>query len=209
MFNPIRPIAKKIGEEVVEGLAGKVAPKVTPAAKPTKKLEWGFKGRKDTDIEDIDYLDVLDEISFKTHGSSRRAADAEEILERNWDLINRGATKNKQIKKYVVDTPMRSASGYKHDILSALNWVNDDFRSLERLDVPRELTGKIIYSKFDFPRSQNPKRYEPNASEIKNWKKNWLSYYNDLNASQKELFDVLSENWEGTFEDLLQAVKLI
>jgi hypothetical protein len=170
----IGKIGREIGQEVAEGLAKKAAPVVMPAVK--KPLKWGFKGRKPTDIEDLDYDDD----------------NKQKIIKENWKKLEIGAKKNKYIDEKIKNK--------KYDDTFTLRGVNSQFSHLENLGVPRELTGKILDSKFQVMRG--------NIS-LANFKKGWLRYYNELDDKQKETFDILSNEWDGTIDELVDAAKLL
>lgn len=191
-------IGKEIGKEVAEGLAKKAAPKVVPAAK--KPLEWGFKGRKKTDIEDLDYESLIEE-TYRGPASAlddiekQSIRDVQKQLTRNMKKLERGAKKNKYIANEIDSVGEQ-----------ALDYVNEWLRIFEDIGVPRELTGKMLGSRFnrvDYGGLTN----KITEDTIDTWKKNWLSYYNDLTPAQKETFDALQSGWEGTMSDLLEAVK--
>lgn len=194
-------IGKEIGKEVAEGLAKKATPKVVPAAK--KPLKWGFKGRKETDIQDLDYQHIEDELKFNPNLKKKTLKQYQDDLDLNWDSLVQGATKNKKLKE-LVDKQLTSG-----DTLEIANYY---FRDLEKnYGVPRELTGRILVSKFNRPYFDLfvPPSEKANYTKktTNTWKKNWLSYYNDLTPVQKETFDALESGWEGTMSELLEAVK--
>jgi hypothetical protein len=195
----IGKIGREIGEEVAEGLSKKAAPKVMPAVK--KPLEWGFKGRKPTDIEDLSYIDLEENLinkrpdffsdKFKNKKEKKEHDQLQDILDLNWDILSKGAKKNKFIKE-LIDNQLSYGD--------SLSMANNKFNYLQNLGVPRELTGKIIGSQFQ--------PFRGNFS-IDNFKKGWLRYYNELTKSQKETFDILSDEWNGTMDELIDAVKLL
>jgi hypothetical protein len=221
-MNPINKVAKQIGQEVGEQLGKKAAPIVEKAASAAKKpLKWGFKGRKETDIQDLDYDSLERSINFGTLSKKN-----ERIIANEYDKLLKGSKKNEVIKKYLDDTaPVRIPGNYfpvpMDQSLARLNsnmykviklkTINDYFRGLELRDVPRELTGKLLGSKYNrpyfdlfVPPSEKPKHTQ---KVIDTWRKKWLSYYNDLTPVQKETFDALESGWEGTMSELLEAVK--
>jgi hypothetical protein len=190
----IGKIGREIGEEVAEGLAKKASPKVMPDVK--KPLEWGFKGRKPTDIEDLNYNMISKEMGPKASG----------IVDRNRKKLNEGAKKNKYIDEFTNYIGSLNEYDYPHD----LRHINDKFRFLEKIGAPRELTGKMLGSKFtsDMARKLKSERVGDKA-RFEKVKNGWLRYYNELDDKQKETFDILSDEWDGTIDELVDAAKLL
>ena len=162
-----------------------------------KPLEWGFKGRKETDI-------------------GRIMQENEKSTNANMKKLKRGAKKN----KYIADVINRL--GIYND-RSVLITVNNEFKTLEGEDVPRELTGKMIGNKLgtdflvennmlsnddrSFPKIYGQKESIRNSPLWQDWKTGWLRYYNELTKSQKETFDSLSNEWNGTVNQLVEVAK--
>lgn len=211
----IGKIAKEIGEEVAEGLTKKAAPKVMPAVK--KPLEWGFKGRKPTDIEDLDYLDLEDQLmrkrpdplfdsKVKSKKEMKELEQMQDDVDLNWDSLSEGSKKNKAIKE-IIDDQLSSGD--------SLYFANQQFRFLEDLGVPRELTGKIFGNNLgqNYLYRLRQKGTPTSKSEIQrkqmteDWKRGWLRYYNELTKSQKETFDSLSNEWYGSPNELVDVAK--
>lgn len=210
----IGKIAKEIGEEVAEGLAKKATPKVMPAVK--KPLEWGFKGRKPTDIKDLDYPSLEDQLmtkrpdplfdsKVKNNKEMKEFEQIQDDLDLNWGSLREGANKNKAIEK-LVDTSESSGG--------PLYFANQQFKFLEDLGVPRELTGKIFGNNLgqNYLYRLNQKGTPAGSYTIlkqmkEDWKTGWLRYYNELTKSQKETFDILSEEWYGSPNDLVDVAK--
>ena len=192
----IGKIAKEIGEEVAEGMTKKAAPKVMPAVK--KPLEWGFKGRKPTDIVDFNYRKDWDPgnlpiISQKEHDL---------IIDINMKKLKKGAEKNKYIKELIDDNK-------KYADEKALFEANKEFQYLETWNVPRELTGKMIGNKLGLNYSTGLWGQQDEAKKFADWRKGWLRYHNELTKSQKETFDSLSDEWYGSPNELVDAAKLL
>ena len=192
----IGKIAKEIGEEVAEGLTKKAAPKVMPAVK--KPLEWGFKGRKKTDIDDLDYS----ELASRTNDP--------QIFNRNRKKLKKGAEKNKYIKEFLEDPVYRNKKGL--DWPTDLTSMTNEFKALERRGVPRELTGKMLGNKlglnYEFRYLHKPRSITYNKF-LADWRQGWLRYHNELDDTQKETFDILSNEWDGTPNELVDAAKLL
>lgn len=185
----IGKIAKEIGEEVAEGLTKKAAPKVMPAVK--KPLEWGFKGRKPTDIN-----------YEKNYYENKR----QEISINNENKIKRGSRRNKFIAQ------LRDKYEEDGDYVTRTYWdTNRAFKELEDLGVPRELTGKVVGNNLGVSYlNRLAKKGTPAKSytqKKQDWETGWLRYYNELTKSQKETFDSLSDEWNGTVNDLVDAAK--
>ena len=187
-MNPIGKIAKEIGEEVAE--------KITK-----EPLKWGFKGRKPTDIKDLDYYDLENRINM-----GYRDVKNQRIINNEYNKLLKGSEKNKKLKEYV---------DYNVDKTRKLGAANFDFKYLERLGVPRELTGKVSQNKLMLKElnkldvdgdSYNDILKEYNKKKNK-WKKSLLRYYNELDDKQKETFDALSDEWEGSTDELIDVVK--
>lgn len=179
----IGKIAKEIGEEVAEGLTKKAAPKVMPAVK--KPLKWGFKGRKETDISELD--------------SDYSPSNPQ------MENLKRGAKKNKYIADQIKKGPM------------SLGYINDEFKALEKAGVPRELTGKMLGNKLGLNYDERwinknttwPRSIPMYNEALTDWRKGWLRYHNELDDTQKETFDILSNEWNGTVNELVDAAKLL
>lgn len=200
------PIAREIGEEVAEQIGKKVAPKVASAVK--KPLKWGFEGRKKTDIKPYAY-DMKGKIATFMDDKNY-----DRFINEQYKKLERGATKNKTIKK-IIDLPFSKRE--------KLSFVNRDFSMLEKIGVPRELTGKMIGNDLGLERylsasvpielgpgknfSYREKTFEEIMAAENAWKSGWLRYYNELNKAQQETFDVLSDGWQGSVNELVDTVK--
>jgi hypothetical protein len=206
-MNPIGKIAKEIGEEVAE--------KITK-----QPLKWGFKGRKPTDIKDLDYEDLEYKI-----GMGYRDIKNQRIINNEYNKLIKGSEKNKTLKNYVdyEDHPAYRSRAMKK--AWKLGAINDRFKDLENIGVPRELTGKVLRNnrmmhEFDKIDDINPKYFSPDfeyystakteyKKYLNKWKKSLLRYYNELDDKQKETFDALSDEWEGSIDELIDAAKLL
>jgi hypothetical protein len=191
----IGKIGREIGQEVAEGLVKKAAPKVMPAVK--KPLEWGFKGRKPTDIEDFNYRQDWDPGNLPILSQKEYYS----IIDTNMNKLKRGAKKNKYISDIINDK--------KNFYTDAENLadVNREFKYLENFDVPRELTGKMLGNNLGI--NYFNKEKVGFLQDIRDWKRGWLRYHNELTKSQKETFDSLSDEWNGTIDELVDAAKLL
>jgi hypothetical protein len=189
----IGKIGREIGQEVAEGLAKKAAPKVMPAVK--KPLEWGFKGRKPTDIEDFNYRQDWDPGNLPI--ISQKEYDS--IIDTNMNKLKRGAKKNKYIADRINNKKGYGDSGDSDDLAD----VNNEFKYLEHFDVPRELTGKMLDNNLGI------NYFNKDKVGLTDWKRGWLRYHNELTKSQKETFDILSDEWNGTIDELVDAAKLL
>ena len=195
----IGKIAKEIGEEVAEGLTKKAAPKVMPAVK--KPLEWGFKGRKKTDIDDLDYS----ELASRTNDP--------QIFDRNRKKLKKGAEKNKYIKEFLEGPVYRNKKGL--DWPTDLTSMTNEFKALEKAGVPRELTGKMLGNKLGLNYNERwinkettwPRSIPMYNEVLTDWRKGWLRYHNELDDTQKETFDILSNEWDGTVNELVDVAK--
>jgi hypothetical protein len=216
-----------------------VAPSLPPAqrtpvvsSKPTvnkseekKPLEWGFKGRKKTDIlneDPNDYTNVYREWNKLSKVAKEKPNTSLGIWLNNriYDVENASPTTEMVVKKDII------------------NSVNGEFKLLENEGVPRELTGKMFGNQLGM-RYLNGKLIKLNytyGDKIKNaelkkdnkevrkiiqqknierdrieedWEKGWLRYYNELDKSQKETFQVLSDDWKGSPNELVDAVKAL
>lgn len=201
-MNPIGKIAKEIGEEVAE--------KITK-----EPLKWGFKGRKPTDIKDLNYEDLEAKIAM-----GYRDIKNQRIINNEYNKVIKGSEKNKTLKKYV-DYDNNSDSAVKK--AWKLGAINNRFKDLENIGVPRELTGKVLGSRrmtheFDKLDDINPRYFYPDfeyystarkeyKKYLNKWKKSLLRYYNELDDKQKETFDALSDEWEGSTDELIDVVK--
>lgn len=203
-MNPIGKIAKEIGEEVAE--------KITK-----QPLKWGFKGRKPTDIKDLDYADLEKRITM-----GYRDMKNQRIINNEYNKLLKGSEKNKRIKRVIDYDPDTQI----YNKLNNLDIINSDFKVLEDIGVPRELTGKVLQNRrmmheFDKLNDLDPKYYYPSSENysytakkeykknLNKWKKSLLRYYNELDDKQKETFDALSDEWEGSIDELIDAAKLL
>jgi hypothetical protein len=146
-----------------------------------KPLKWGFKGRKETDISDLEKYYVGERSTLIRINTPNKIK------------IKRAAKKNKYIDELI-----------KNKGIDEAYWeINSKFKILENTGVPRELTGKMIGNNLG-ERSLY-RMYTP--EDLEGWKTGWLRYYNELTKSQKDTFDVLSEDWVGTVNELVDAAK--
>lgn len=169
-----------------------VAP-VKDKSENKKPLEWGFKGRKKTDIEDLLYF------NFQL-GDFFTDSDYKEKIKENMKKLDKGAKKNKYLDK--------RANDFFYPEYSRLGQINEEFKTLEGEGVPRELTGKMIGNKLGkqlLLKKQVNNSITPDF--YRDWKTGWLRYYNELNKSQKETFDSLSDEWYGTVNELVDTSK--
>ncbi len=215
-MNPIGKIAKEIGEEVAE--------KITK-----EPLKWGFKGRKPTDIKDLDYVDLENRINM-----GYRDMKNQRIINNEYNKLIKGSEKNKRLKKYV-DNDMyqyynlfepykqiKQINSVKNKIIK-LDAANTQFKLLENIGVPRELTGKVSQNKLMLKELNKLDDIDPGNlllsddaypdilkeyNKKKNkWKKSLLRYNNELDDKQKETFDALSDEWEGSIDELIDVAK--
>ena len=155
-----------------------------------KPLEWGFKGRKKTDIEDLLYF------NFQL-GDFSTDSDYKEKIKENMKKLDKGAKKNKYLDK--------RANDFFYPEWSRLGQINEEFKTLEGQGVPRELTGKMIGNNLGINYFNTDK--VGFLQDIRDWKTGWLRYYNELTKSQKETFDSLSNEWNGTVNQLVEVAK--
>jgi hypothetical protein len=175
-----------------------------------KPLEWGFKGRKKTDIDYEPYYSLLEETyrgpsSALDEEEKKSQRKAQEILDKNMKKLERSAKKNKYIDKQI--------DRYGEE---ALRLIDQDFVALETYGVPRELTGKmlgnnlgIVYLNRLTQKGTSAGSYTISQQRREDWKKGWLRFHNELNKNQQETFQVLSDNWLGSPNELVDAVKVI
>ena len=84
---------------------------------------------------------------------------------------------------------------------------------LEKKDVPKELYGKMLGNNLGLAYLERAD-YDPLPIEIFNkveldWRKGWLRFHNELGKDQQETFQVLSDNWLGSPNELVDVVKVI
>ena len=112
------------------------------------------------------------------------------------------AKKNKYLDK--------RANDFYYPEWSRLGQINEEFKTLEGEGVPRELTGKMIGNKLGkqlLVKKEFNNLFTPDF--YRDWKTGWLRYYNELTKSQKETFDSLSNEWNGTVNELVDTAKLL
>jgi len=184
-----------------------VAP-VNDKSENKKPLEWGFKGRKPTDISYEAFYSLLEETyrgpnSALDEEEKKSQRKAQEILDKNMKKLERSAKKNKYIDKQI--------DRYGEE---ALKIVDQDFAALEKAGVPRELTGKMLGNNLGvlYLNRLTQKGTAAGSDTIlkqmrQDWKTGWLRYYNELTKSQKETFDSLSDEWYGSPNDLVDVAK--
>ena len=147
------------------------------------------------------------------------------IINNEYNKLIKGSEKNKTLKNYVdyEDHPAYRSRAMKK--AWKLGAINDRFKDLENIGVPRELTGKVLRNnrmmhEFDKIDDINPKYFSPDfeyystakteyKKYLNKWKKSLLRYYNELDDKQKETFDALSDEWEGSIDELIDAAKLL
>jgi len=166
-----------------------------------KPLEWGFKGRKKTDI------------GFeKNYFENKR----QEISDANIKKLERGAKKNKYIAEEVATYGKDEYGMYSGSREKSFLKINFEFKQLEGLGVPRELTGKMLGNNLGLgylnrltQKGTDAGSYTIFKQISDDWKKGWLRFYNELNNNQQETFQVLSDNWLGSPNELVDVVKVI
>lgn len=226
--NPIMPSQQRtpINLPMADRLINRPAPiaPVKDKSENKKPLEWGFKGRKKTDIlneDSNDFTNVYREWNKLSKVAKEKPNTSLGIWLNNriYDVENASPTTDIIVKKDII------------------NRINGEFIGLENEGVPRELTGKMFGNKLSMwylnknrininstydDKIRNAVLENKGKKEImeiikqknneydtlvKEWKKGWLRYYNELDKSQKETFDSLSEEWYGSPNELVDTVK--
>lgn len=175
-----------------------VAP-VKDKSENKKPLEWGFKGRKETDIEELNYR----KINLYPVNNEQTYRSGENKINTNMKKLKKSAKKNKVIDSIINDNK-------KYGDKEILFVVNNEFKILENAGVPRELTGKVLGNPLGtmyLKRIVND--FKTWDEKYQDWKTGWLRYYEELTKSQKETFDSLSEEWVGTPNELVDTAKLL
>jgi hypothetical protein len=190
----VAPIAKKIGEEVVEGMAKSAAPKA--AAKTAD--DWGWKGGKPGEITGSEYE------------NARRSLT---------DLFG-NTTKTNRAKLYKLNQKLLdqvSGSGLENRFMHSLA---GDFADLEQAGVPREWTGKVVKAvgrplwevadtsgaSLLGKTTQNARTPIVFSSDIA---RGISDAMRSMTNSQRETFLSLLPEWTGSLDDLAKAAKLL
>jgi hypothetical protein len=188
-MNPIGKIAKEIGEEVAE--------KITK-----QPLKWGFKGRKPTDIKDLDYREIA-----KRRDMGYRFTKNDRLIKDEYDKLLKA---NKKEKNNIIKDILEFSNTRQDGPLpnyDLLEMANSRFKSYEELGIPRELTGKSVLQKLFSKNSNLVYNKNGKLSVNKKDKKTILRYLNDLDNKEKETFDILIDEWEGEPSELIDVVK--
>ena len=158
MANPFGEIAGKIGAEVAEGLAKKAAPMVAKTAKKAVKAvedkadDWGWKGGKPGELTGTAYSKVSHNLSDAMNpntASGKLSIKAKKQLDK---LAERkpgnpiAEAYGKEVQRYTEAKPTIGRNPFVDEkgVSMATSSVMRDFHHLEKADVPREYTGKIM-----------------------------------------------------------------
>ena len=177
------PINLPMADRLIN-VPSQVAP-IKDKSENKKPLKWGFKGRKETDISELD--------------SDYSPSNPQ------MENLKRGAKKN----KYIADVINRSGPmslGYINDQFKAL-----EKQGVPRELTGKMLGNNLGVSYLDrLAQKGTPAKSQTQRKQItEDWKRGWLRYYNELTKSQKETFDSLSEQWYGSPNELVDTAKLL
>ena len=182
----VAPIAKKIGEEVVEGMAKSKASK--SVAKSVD--DWGWKGGKPGEITGGKFTDMM------SVGPGRRDPVLIDV-----SLYKAG----EQLGRF---SPTRTlARGRTQRML-------EDFELLERADIPRKWTGKVMSAFKDNSIVGAMKNAGMDVSGTtsrtrQRFADSLSSAMRPMTNAQRETFLSLLPEWAGSIDDLAKAAKLL
>ena len=193
----IGPIAKKIGTEVAEGLSKKVAPAAKKVVKAVedKVDDWGWKGGKKGEVTGGDM-----EKAVRKYEKNKNIDQYEEVERKAGEQLTASLSRkpnSPMAKRYGtrVDQNMPASKYTAYDVLSP-------FASLERADIPRAWTGKVMNAIIE---KHGNRAYAAAPREAKTIS----DLMRPMTNAQRETFVKLYPEWEQSLEDLARAARTL
>jgi hypothetical protein len=182
-------IARKIGEEVAEGLVKKAVPVAKKAVKAVtdRADDWGWKGGKKGEITGTEWM------------SSKRTQEGYEAA------IQQIEKSNGPVTKKWIDYQRKANKGGRMTPAAAerqaTSRIMGGFAALEKANIPRELTGKLL-PHLDLDRVKfsldEPEKLRKLSKTLQS-----------MTPSQRDTFKQLLPEWEGSLEDLVRAARTL